>query len=56
MKLRKCPNCKKYTLKEICPYCGKKTVSPHPPKYSPQDKFGKFRREAFKELESKTQI
>jgi len=55
MKLKKCPNCKRYTLKEVCPYCGKKTVSPHPPKYSPQDKFGKFRREALKELESKSQ-
>jgi H/ACA ribonucleoprotein complex subunit 3 len=55
MKLRKCPICKKYTLKEICPYCGQKTIFPHPPKYSPLDKFGKFRREALKELESKSQ-
>jgi H/ACA ribonucleoprotein complex subunit 3 len=56
MKIRKCLNCKRYTLKEICQYCGNKTVYPHPPKYSPQDKFGKFRREAIKEIESKNQI
>ncbi|NCN86613.1 hypothetical protein GW932_02170 [archaeon] len=29
MKLRKCPNCKKYTLKEICPKCTGKTLDAH---------------------------
>ncbi len=53
MRFKKCTSCKKYTLKEICPYCGQRTISPYPPRYSPQDKFGKFRREALKELESK---
>jgi len=54
MRLRKCISCKKYTLKEICSNCGQRTILPYPPKYSPQDKFGKFRRVALKELESKS--
>ncbi|MDT7858576.1 MAG: RNA-protein complex protein Nop10 [Candidatus Aenigmarchaeota archaeon] len=52
MKLRKCNNCKRYTLKEICNYCGSKTSYPHPPRYSPEDKFGEFRRKTLKEIES----
>ncbi|MGC8993416.1 MAG: RNA-protein complex protein Nop10 [Candidatus Aenigmatarchaeota archaeon] len=55
MKLRKCPNCKNYTMMEICPYCKTKTINPLPPKYSPEDKFGKLRRMFIKELESKSQ-
>jgi len=46
MKLRKCVTCKSYTLKEICPKCGKKTITPHPPRFSPEDKYGKYRRAA----------
>ena len=42
-KLKKC-ECGQYTLKEKCPTCGKDTVSPHPAKFSPQDKYGKYRR------------
>lgn len=44
MKMRKCSPCKIYTLKEICPKCGEKTTSPEPPKYSPENKYGKYRR------------
>ncbi len=44
MKLKKCPKCKIYTLKDFCPKCGEKTINPHPPKYSPLDKWGKYRR------------
>ena len=29
MKLRKCKNCLKYTLKEKCPKCNKKTSDAH---------------------------
>jgi H/ACA ribonucleoprotein complex subunit 3 len=48
MKMRKCLVCKTYTFKEKCPKCGAETVSPHPPKFSPQDKYGKLRRSAKK--------
>ncbi|MEM5773180.1 MAG: RNA-protein complex protein Nop10 [Candidatus Aenigmatarchaeota archaeon] len=50
MKIRKCLNCKTYTFKENCPKCGNKTIFPHPPKFSPQDKFGEYRRKALLEL------
>lgn len=44
MKMRKCPNCKQYSFKETCPKCNIKTVNPEPPSYSPEDKYGKYRR------------
>lgn len=46
--MRVCKNCKTYTLKEICPKCSEKTANPHPPSFSPQDKYGKYRRIAEK--------
>ena len=39
----KCLKCQKYTLQEDC--CKIKTISPKPPKFSPTDKYGKYRRE-----------
>ena len=44
MKIRKCKKCGRYTLKERCPECGAETVSAHPPRFSPEDKYGKYRR------------
>jgi H/ACA ribonucleoprotein complex subunit 3 len=42
--LRKCEKCGKYTLnKEACPYCGGKVLVPHPPKFSPDDKYLMYR-------------
>lgn len=42
--LRKCEKCGKYTLKQgTCPYCGGKVRVPHPPKFSPDDKYLKYR-------------
>ena len=41
--MRRCPNCGRYTFKEVCPVCGSKTVVPHPPRFSPEDKFVKYR-------------
>jgi H/ACA ribonucleoprotein complex subunit 3 len=46
-----CPKCKKYTLRDDC--C-EKTIIPLPPKYSPEDKYGSYRRKA-KESERKEQ-
>jgi H/ACA ribonucleoprotein complex subunit 3 len=34
-------------MKDICKECGKKTVSPRPPKYSPEDKYARYRRIAY---------
>lgn len=44
MMLKKCPKCKKYTMEEICKKCKIKTINPHPPKFSPSNKYGKYRR------------
>ncbi|MBI2545244.1 MAG: RNA-protein complex protein Nop10 [Candidatus Aenigmarchaeota archaeon] len=44
MKMKKCSGCSNYTLKGICPKCGAKAINPNPPKYSPEDKYGKYRR------------
>jgi len=42
--LRKCERCRKYTLKEdTCPHCGEKVRVPHPPKFSPDDKYLMYR-------------
>ncbi|WXG42970.1 MAG: RNA-protein complex protein Nop10 [Promethearchaeati archaeon SRVP18_Atabeyarchaeia-1] len=43
--LRKCAQCGRYTLKkDACPYCGGKLTMPYPPKFSPVDKYGEYRR------------
>jgi H/ACA ribonucleoprotein complex subunit 3 len=43
--LRKCAVCGRYTLKrDVCPYCGGKLTMPYPPKFSPTDKYGDYRR------------
>jgi H/ACA ribonucleoprotein complex subunit 3 len=42
--LRKCQKCGRYTLnKDGCPYCGGTVRIPHPPKFSPADKYLKYR-------------
>tara|TARA_Y100000310_G_scaffold298404_1_gene332332 strand:- start:647 stop:817 length:171 start_codon:yes stop_codon:yes gene_type:complete len=50
----KCSKCEKYTLKEKC--CGLKTISPKPPKFSPEDKYGDYRREEKKESLRKEEL
>jgi len=41
--MRRCPHCGRYTFKETCPVCGSPTVVPHPPRFSPEDKYVKYR-------------
>ena len=48
----KCKNCNQYRLnneESKCLKCGNQLMNPRPPKYSPIDKFGKCRKEYFKE-------
>jgi len=40
----RCPTCQDYTLAAACPECGAETLSPLPPRYSPEDHYGKYRR------------
>ena len=43
--LRKCVKCGRYTLKkDKCPYCGGNVKIPHPAKFSPDDKYAKYKR------------
>ena len=41
--LRKCSKCFQYTLKETCPKCKEQTISAHPAKFSPDDKYMRYR-------------
>ncbi|MBN1156040.1 RNA-protein complex protein Nop10 [Candidatus Woesearchaeota archaeon] len=41
--MMKCSVCRIYTLKEKC-ICGEKTNQVRPAKYSPEDKYSKYRR------------
>ena len=41
--IRKCSACNRYTLRLLCPKCNAPTLDPHPPKYSPDDKYVRYR-------------
>ncbi|MDD1706663.1 MAG: RNA-protein complex protein Nop10 [Methanoregulaceae archaeon] len=43
-RIRRCPNDFTYTLKDTCPVCGAPTVHPHPARFSPDDRYGTYRR------------
>jgi len=47
-----CTKCQSYTLEKICKKCKEKTISRKPARFSPQDHYGKYRRE-LKKLEKK---
>lgn len=40
----RCTACRTYTFKATCPQCGQRAASPIPPKYSPEDRYGDYRR------------
>jgi rRNA maturation protein Nop10 len=44
----KCTQCGKYILSETCA-CGGKAIENKPPKYSPEDKYAGYRRQAKEE-------
>ncbi len=50
-----CQSCNTYTMKLICT-CGKKTSPVKPPKFSPEDKYGDYRRKVLKPQLSKEGI
>ncbi len=45
----KCTRCGKYTLEKHC-ICGGECLSTKPAKYSPEDKYGKYRLEYKKKM------
>lgn len=38
-----CRSCHKYTLSGECPVCGKQTVTVHPARFSPDDRYARYR-------------
>ncbi len=47
-RIQHCATDNRYTLKDTCPDCGKVTQTTQPPKYSVDDKYSGYRREAKK--------
>ena len=45
LKLARCMDCGAYTFEDSCPKCHGKSASPHPPRFSPEDRYGKYRRQ-----------
>jgi H/ACA ribonucleoprotein complex subunit 3 len=52
-RILRCVSCQKYTMKGSCPVCGSLTENTFPPRYSPEDRYGKYRRLYYKEVEDK---
>ncbi len=50
LKTRKCKSCGEYTLQDVCPHCGGDVGVIYPAKYSPEDKYGKYRRMLKKQM------
>ena len=44
MALLRCRGCGRYTLGPKCPACGAQTARPGPARYSPEDRYGRYRR------------
>jgi H/ACA ribonucleoprotein complex subunit 3 len=42
--LHVCRACGRYTLQSVCPSCKAETRSPHPARFSPTDRWAKYRR------------
>ncbi len=40
-----CPECRRYSMADTCSECDTKTNTPHPSRFSPEDRYGKYRRE-----------
>ncbi len=43
-RMRRCDRCALYTLKLECPQCGGPSRNPLPARYSPEDRYGVYRR------------
>jgi H/ACA ribonucleoprotein complex subunit 3 len=50
-KIKKCRSCDLYTLKENCPICGAPTHQTKPARFSPEDRYGRYRRALRQEAE-----
>ncbi len=41
--MMKCVSCHKYTMAAKCPVCGAETTTVHPARYSPDDRYARYR-------------
>jgi H/ACA ribonucleoprotein complex subunit 3 len=53
-RIRVCGGCRRYTLKALCPECGGATRTSHPARFSPQDRWGKYRRALLAQVAGET--
>lgn len=44
MTLLRCQKCGEYSLNETCSKCAGTAIKAYPPRFSPEDKYGKYRR------------
>ena len=51
MALGRCPVCGDYTLEDACSRCGRNTERAGPARYSPEDRYGSYRRALKKQAE-----
>ena len=49
-RIKRCPACRRYTLSERCPECGGQTENTFPPRYSPEDRYGEYRRRQYRDV------
>jgi len=42
-RLRYCPKCDRYTLRDRCPVCGGAVRIPHPAKFSMDDRYQRYK-------------
>ncbi len=52
MALRRCPECGEYTLEDTCSRCKATTERVDPAKYSPEDRYGSYRRALKRQAEA----
>jgi H/ACA ribonucleoprotein complex subunit 3 len=50
--LRLCPACGTYTLRDACPACNAPANAPGPARFSPEDRYGTYRRRLKRKLEA----
>jgi len=39
----RCVNCGRYTISDRCPACGNRTETVHPARFSPDDRYARYR-------------
>ncbi len=50
--IRYCMECRRYTMEEKCSLCGGGVPPRHPARYSPEDRYGEYRRRLKREMQA----